>query len=143
MSTVVTKTESRRKVVLGGPIMSSTKKSGNISARTKATVTRTATLTNTNNNNSKNSKLKGGRRMSMIEERQSETQNDVTKSTPRNDIVSQLSRGGPPSQKSKRSPARVSHTSRAQSVSSRQSNNRRTMTQQTKRETTKTKQQLQ
>ena len=89
MSSVVTKTESRRKVVLGGPVMSSTvKKSGNISARTKATVTRTATLTNTNNTTSKNSKLKGGRRMSMIEERQSETQNDVTKSTPRNDIVS-------------------------------------------------------
>ena len=49
------------------------KKSSTTIARTKATVTRTANLTGTNNNSGKNSKLKGSSRMSMIEERRSET----------------------------------------------------------------------
>ena len=68
---MVTKTDQKKKVIVGNTVTA--KKSSNTIARTKATVTRTANLTGSNNNTGKNTKLKGSSRMSMIEERRSET----------------------------------------------------------------------
>ena len=55
----------------------STKKGSTTIARTKATVTRTANLTSSTNNNNTNKNIKqlkgSNNRMSMIEERKSET----------------------------------------------------------------------
>ena len=68
---ITTKTEQRKKVTVAST--ATTRKSTTAIARTKATVTRTANLTTSNNNSGKNTKLKGSSRMSMIEERRSET----------------------------------------------------------------------